>query len=88
MSVHAFPRRDVFEEMESLKAFLGSRGVKVSALKGDTDYWQAAAILWPGNIKHADGGMPELLRQIRTMSKKARRKADLSGLPIEWRGAK
>lgn len=79
-----------WEDVDSLKAFLGSRGVKVSNLKGADDYWHVASILWPFTVKRGErGDRAELLRRIRGMSKKQRRAAatNIAKVPAKWRAA-
>lgn len=79
------------ENLESLKALIGSRGVKVSALEGDADYWKVARILWPQAIKKKDAGPLSILHQkIKSMSKASRASAreNIFKVPAEWRGAK
>ena len=67
-----------------LQAFLGSRGVKTSALQSNSDIIKAVHILWP----FIDRRIPfdELHRQIASMSKKVRAQANsnLKKLPPEW----
>ncbi len=75
-------------DMESLKAFLGSRGVKVSKLPDDAAYWYVASVLWPDTIRAgAMGTLSELGAIIRRMPKKARQaaRANLRDVPSEWR---
>jgi hypothetical protein len=71
-----------------LVAYLGSRGVKTSALKNDDDFVKAALILWPFIDKQIR--YDQLLGQLMGMSKKTRRRANenLHNLPPDWRGAK
>lgn len=79
------------DEHESLKAFIGSRGVKVSALGNDADYWKVARILWPHAIKKKDSGPLSLLHhKIKSMPKRSRASArdNIFKVPAEWRGAK
>src|SRR5690606_29618685 len=53
------------EDRESLKALIGSRGVKVSALQSPEDYWHVASILWPDVVKEGQRGkLSHLLRLI------------------------
>lgn len=74
--------------VERLKAFLGSRGIKVSALNGADDYWHAASILWPHSIKAGSKGtLSNLLNTIAGMSKAKRQAArdNLHKVPSNWR---
>lgn len=74
--------------MERLKAFLGSRGIKVSALKGSGDYWHVASILWPHTIKgESTGSFGALLNAIAGMPKPKRQAAreNLRKVPERWR---
>lgn len=75
-------------DMESLKAFLGSRGVKVSKLKGDDDYRMAARALWGDRIDER-AGLRDMLDTLRKMTKRQRQEArdNLHKLPPEWRAA-
>lgn len=61
---------------ESVKAFLGSRGVMASRLKDDAEFWEAARILWPDQIGEG-AGLNELHSQLKAMSKKQRQRADV-----------
>lgn len=73
---------------EGLKALLGSRGVKTSALKSEDDYWAASEILFPGHINRL-GGFTSLYVQIQAIPKKQRGvlgRANLRLLPAEWLG--
>lgn len=73
---------------EGLKALLGSRGVKTSALKSEDDYWAASEILFPGHISRL-GGFTSLYVQITAIPKKQRGalgRANLRLLPVEWLG--
>ncbi|WP_173931364.1 hypothetical protein [Chelativorans sp. Marseille-P2723] len=75
-------------DMESLKAFFGSRGVKASALKSAEDFWHCASILWPDVVKKNERGpLVDLLSRIRDMSKKHRQIAsqNISKIPTKWR---
>lgn len=74
---------------ESLKALLGSRGVKVSKLETADDYWQVAILLWPTVIIRGHGSsFQSLMDQIKAMSKKQRKAAcNRDAIPLEWRGA-
>lgn len=74
---------------ESLKALLGSRGVKVSRLDTADDYWQVACLLWPTVIRRgSDNSFQALMDQIKAMSKKQRKAAcNRNAIPTEWRGA-
>ena len=76
------------DDMESLKAFLGSRGVKVSKLPDADAFWATASILWPQTVANGrTGALTELVTLIRSMSKKARQsaRANLAKVPAEWR---
>lgn len=78
------------DDRESLKAFIGSRGVKVSALKGPDDYWHVASILWPHSVKAGERGkLSKLLSTIRSMPKKERRTAsvNINAVPAKWRAS-
>jgi hypothetical protein len=71
---------------DTLKALLGSRGVKTSALKTEDDYWKAAETLFPGRIAR-NGGFTSLAVQIHSIPKKERKRlgaANLRNVPIEW----
>jgi len=75
-------------DMESLKAFFGSRGVKVSMFTSDDDYWHCASILWPDVVKRSERGpLSDLLSRIRGMSKKHRQigSKNISKIPAKWR---
>jgi len=67
-----------------LQAFLGSRGVRTSALKSILDYHKAVQILWPS----IDSRIPvsQLHLQLAGMPKKVRAQANanLKKLPPEW----
>lgn len=71
---------------DTLKALLGSRGVKTSALKSEDDYWKAAETLFPGRIAR-NGGFTSLAVQIHSIPKKERKRlgsANLRNIPSEW----
>lgn len=71
---------------DTLKALLGSRGIKTSALKSENDYWQAAETLFPGRIAR-NGGFTSLAVQIHSIPKKERKRlgaANLRNMPSEW----
>jgi len=75
---------------DSLKAFIGSRGVKVSALKSDEDFWIVARILWPQAVTANDGGPLSLLHhKIKSLTKRQRQeaRANLSRVPAKWRAS-
>lgn len=77
-------------DMESLKAFFGSRGIRASALKTDDDFWQCAHILWPFAVGKKDRGpLALLLGKIRGIPKKHRQaaNANLHKVPAKWRPA-
>lgn len=79
---------DDFAGIESLKAFIGARGVKVSALKSEAEYWQVARILWPHAVKRNDSGSLAVLHgKIKSLSKKSRQSAreNLRKVPAAWR---
>lgn len=81
-------RRSRVKASESLKAFIGSRGVKVSSLKSPADFRDVAAILWPHTITAgtpADLGLLEKL--IKGMTKVQRRTAsvNIKAVPTKWR---
>lgn len=67
-----------------LMAFMGSRGVKTSALKTSDETWQAAMILWPSIKRGAD--LADLVSQIRGFSKAQRKIAtgNVKKLPENW----
>ncbi|WP_267550328.1 hypothetical protein [Rhizobium rhizogenes] len=74
----------------SVRAFLGSNGVKVSKLAGIEDYWRAARILWAElveeNPKVRD--VYTLVFQLNRIPKKQRPKLarkNIEALPAEWR---
>lgn len=75
------------EDRESLKAFIGSRGVKVSALQSPEDYWHVASILWPHTIKGEASSLKRLHKLIKGMSKTERRTAsvNIKAVPAKWR---
>jgi hypothetical protein len=85
----AKPRLGISHEvMERLRAFLGSRGIKTSALRSSGDYWRAASILWPQAVHlEADHPLPALVTIISGMTKKQRQSANgnLHKVPAEWR---
>jgi hypothetical protein len=63
-------------DMEALKAYFGSRGIKASRLKSDDDFWIVAHILWPSHVGESQRGpLRSLLTIIRGMSKKERQTA-------------
>jgi len=68
----------------SLLAYIGSRGVRTSALKTDDDFLRAVHTLWP----FIDRRIPvsEIHSQLASMSKKVRAQANanLKKLPPEW----
>ncbi|OIN06119.1 hypothetical protein BFS86_19640 [Shewanella algae] len=72
---------------DSLKACLGVRGVKVSSLKTDDEYWEVAMLLWPSVIKRNETGhIGGILSQIQSMSKKQRSAlARRDAIPEKWR---
>lgn len=73
---------------EGLKAFLGSRGVKTSALASEDDYWTASETLFPGHIKR-QGGLSSLYVQIQAIPKKMRGelgRTNMRNLPPHWLG--
>lgn len=67
-----------------LQAYLGSRGVKTSALKSDDDYLKAVHVLWP--FIDCRISVDRLHLQLASMSKKVRAQANsnLKKLPPEW----
>ncbi len=72
-------RYAAYEGAESLKAFLGSRGIKASTLNSDDDFWLVASILWPHTVrKGRTGTLAELHSLIRNMTKKSRRTASVN----------
>jgi hypothetical protein len=78
------------EDMERLKAFLGSRGIKTSMLKGMDDYWSVAEILWPHKVSpKQDADLSSLLSTLSGMTKKQRQTArdNLHKVPAQFRGA-
>lgn len=74
-------------DMDKLRAFLGSRGIKTSLLTKDA-YWEVASILWPDHVEN-DPSKPldDLLSIISNLSKKQRQAAhrNLSKVPARWR---
>lgn len=75
------------EAMNTLKGYLGARGIKVSLLSTDADYWQAAMFLWPDRIKEGES-LSKLLHQIGSMTKKERQTAaNRNSIPEKWRAA-
>ncbi len=74
----------------SVRAFLGSNGVKVSKLNGIDDYWRAARILW-GDLVEENPKVRDvytLVFQLNRIPKKQRPKlarANAAALPAEWR---
>lgn len=83
------PRRNVGAS-ESLKAFIGARGVKVSVLHGDEDFWTVARILWPQAVTASDGGPLSLLHhKIKSLTKRQRQeaRANLRKVPSKWRAS-
>jgi hypothetical protein len=74
------------DDLESLKAFIGSRGVKVSAFQSDDDFWTVARILWPNTLPKQNVTLTELVNAIRSMSKKARSSARdrVHLIPSKW----
>jgi len=71
---------------DTLKALLGSRGIKTSALKSEDDYWKAAETLFPGRIAR-NGGFTSLAVQIHSIPKKERKRlaaANLRSVPADW----
>lgn len=69
---HGMPHAD----LESLKAFFGSRGIKASALKTADDFWLVGHILWPLFVKRSSGGsLADLHTTLRSMTKKQRQSA-------------
>ena len=74
-------------DAESLKAFIGARGVKVSSLTAPEDYWHVASILWPHTVKQGERGkLKSLLCKIRGMTKAQRRTAavNIKAVPRKW----
>ncbi|ENN86040.1 hypothetical protein RHSP_31761 [Rhizobium freirei PRF 81] len=74
----------------SIRAFLGSNGVKVSKLNGIEDYWRAARILWGDLVQESPKvrDVYTLVFQLNRIPKKQRPKtarANVSKLPQEWR---
>ena len=85
--MNARPLNRKVDAPESLKAFIGSRGVKVSALKSDADYWTVARILWPQAVAANDGGPLSLLHhKIKSLTKRQRQEArsNLRKVPTKW----
>lgn len=77
------------DDLESLKAYIGSRGVKVSALQSDDDFWTVSRILWPNTLPKQNVTLTELVNAIRSMSKKGRARAStrIRFVPAKWRAA-
>jgi hypothetical protein len=74
----------------SIRAFLGSNGVKVSKLNGIEDYWRAARILWGDLVEEKPKvrDVYTLVFQLNRIPKKQRPKtarSNVSKLPQEWR---
>lgn len=74
-------------DMDSLRAFFGSRGVKASTLRTDDDFWTVAHILWP--LKFADGergALRHMLNVLRSMTKKQRAaaRANVVNVPARY----
>lgn len=77
------------EAENSVRAFLGAFGVKVSRLSGIEDYWTAARILWPAGIEDRPKikDVYTLRFQISRLSKKQRSKSareNRGKLPVQW----
>jgi hypothetical protein len=73
------------EDMDSLRAFLGSRGVKTSHLEADDHYWRVAKAMWPA-IKRGQGAtLSDLTDQLRGMTKNQRKAAKRDAIPAEFR---
>ncbi len=71
----------------SVRSYLGANGVKVSGLKGISDYHAAAIVLWPPFISPTMPDMKTLRSQINGIPKKQRSKLarkNVSGLPATW----
>jgi len=70
---------------ESLKAFMGSQGIKTGLLKLDAQYWIIAAMLWPDRIvRRPDDDLGDLHKQIHSIGKKERSalaRANLGNVP-------
>lgn len=84
------PARTSSITLDSLRAFMGSRGVKASKLETDADYWQVARLLWPQAVKkNAGGSLTELHAIISRMTKRSRQSAALNihKVPAKWRAA-
>jgi hypothetical protein len=74
-------------DMESLKAFFGSRGIKAGKLVTDAHFWTVATTLWPAHVKRVEGHLlVDLLRQIKGMSKKQRQsgRAHVASVPAHF----
>ena len=85
VSTFAMPAAD----MDKLRAFLGSRGIKTSLLTKDA-YWEVASILWPHHVTN-DPSKPldDLLFILSKMSKKQRQSANENRkkVPPQWRAS-
>ncbi|PZO78467.1 MAG: hypothetical protein DI629_12280 [Mesorhizobium amorphae] len=73
-------------DMDRLRAYFGSRGVKAGQLRAVDDFWRVALILWPASIKRTKKGLPDLLRQIAGMTKAQRQSAtsNVAKVPAEF----
>jgi hypothetical protein len=74
----------------SVRAFLGSNGVRVGKLDGVEDYWKAARILW-GDLVEVNPKVRDvytLVFQLNRIPKKTRPKlarSNAAKLPSDWR---
>ncbi|OCJ12497.1 hypothetical protein A6U86_05600 [Rhizobium sp. AC27/96] len=74
----------------SVRAFLGSNGVKVSKLNGIEDYWKAARLLWGDLVEETPKvrDVYTLVFQLVRIPKKQRprlARKNIAALPAEWR---
>jgi len=81
------PKRVTLPEAPSMRlvGFLGSRGVKTSALKSRDDYFRVAGILW-GLDSNLVKSYRDLERMIAGMSKRQRKRAtdNLRKVPVQF----
>tara|TARA_R100000365_G_C2748614_1_gene80773 strand:- start:15754 stop:16236 length:483 start_codon:yes stop_codon:yes gene_type:complete len=73
------------EDMDSLRAFLGSRGVKTSHLETDDHYWRVAKAMWPAIRRGQGATLSDLTNQLRGMTKNQRKAAKRHAIPAEFR---
>ena len=73
------------EASDSLRAFLGSRGVKTSLLLTDDHFWTVAMAMWPAIERGQGATLSDLTNQLRGMTKKQRKSARREAIPAEFR---